>query len=60
MVYLTSKKLFSFGISYDFSGHQIVFPRNILFRLIINWIEVPDKGDGQFTKGQKIINQWIY
>ena len=30
------KKLFLFGISHDFSGHQIVFLISILFRLIVN------------------------
>lgn len=56
MVYLTSEKLFIFEISHDFSGHQIVFPRSILFRLIINWILAHNKGDGRFIKRQKNSN----
>lgn len=40
------KELFIFVISHDFSGHQTVFLRNVLFRLIINWILAPNKGNG--------------
>lgn len=40
-----------------FFEHQIVFPGNTLFRLIIVWILTPSKGQ---EKIKIKINQWIY